>query len=195
MHFAYGPQGKIRIIRKPGQRYCQDCIQHTDEAKEKDQKRVHGWAAVGHDFKSDMHLYDVPGNTNGKMSQQVYLNSILKPVVKPWLDRGDNFCLEEDGDSGHGTSKRNIVRSWKEENQLKSYFNCASSPDLSPIENTWLPPKNYVRKYPHWDHSTTVELIMEGWATVTQDFINSKVNEMPQRLQAVIDWDGAMTGY
>ena len=53
VHFAYGPQGKIRIIRKSGQRYCQDCIQHTDEAKEKDQKRVHGWAAVGHEFKSD----------------------------------------------------------------------------------------------------------------------------------------------
>ncbi len=32
VHFGYESQGKIRIIRKPGQRYCQDCIQETDEA-------------------------------------------------------------------------------------------------------------------------------------------------------------------
>jgi hypothetical protein len=175
VHFGYGPQGKIHIIRKPGQRYCQDCIQETDEVKEKDLKRLHGWAAVGHDFKSAMHLYDVPGNKNGKMSHKVYLKSILKPIVKPWLDRGDDFVLEEDGDSGHGTSKNNIVRSWKEENNLKCYFNCASSPDLSPIENCWLPPKNFIRKLPHWDEATTKGLIFEGWDTVSRDFINRKV--------------------
>ena len=135
MHFAYGPQGKIRIIRRSGQRYCQDCIQHTDESKEKNQKRVHGWAAAGHDFKSDMHLYDVSGNTNGKMNQKVYLKTILQPIVKPWLDRGDDFCLKKNGDSGHGLSKHNMVRSWEEENQLKCYFNCAFSPDFSFIEN------------------------------------------------------------
>ena len=37
--------------------------------------------------------------------------------------------------------------------------------------------------------------MLEEWATVSQDFINSKVDEMPQRLQAVINEDGAMTGY
>ena len=25
-HYGFGPQGKLRIIRKPGQRYCQDCV-------------------------------------------------------------------------------------------------------------------------------------------------------------------------
>ena len=44
------------------------------------------------------------------MSQRVYIDQILKPVVKPWLDRGYDFCLEEDSNSGHGTSKNNIVR-------------------------------------------------------------------------------------
>ena len=35
----------------------------------------------------------------------------------------------------------------------------------------------------------------EGWATVSQNFINSKVAEIPKRLQAVIDGYGTMTGY
>ncbi len=27
VHFGWGPQGKLRVIRKPGQRYCFDCVQ------------------------------------------------------------------------------------------------------------------------------------------------------------------------
>jgi hypothetical protein len=115
VHFNYGPQGKIRIIRKSGQRYCQDCLQETDESTEKHLKKKHAWGAVGHNFKSDIALYEVSGNTNGKMSQRVYIDQILNLIVKPWLDRDDDFCLEEDGDSGHGTSKSNIVRTWKQE--------------------------------------------------------------------------------
>ena len=46
------------------------------------------------------------------MTHQVYIDAILDPVVKPWLERGDDFVLEEDGDSGHGTGKRrNAVKS------------------------------------------------------------------------------------
>lgn len=37
VHFGYGPQGKISIIRKTGERYCQDCIQEADQPAEKDQ--------------------------------------------------------------------------------------------------------------------------------------------------------------
>jgi hypothetical protein len=55
----------------------------TNEAKEKDLKRKHAWGVVSHDFKSDIQLYDVPGNINGKTSQKVYLESILKLIVKP----------------------------------------------------------------------------------------------------------------
>jgi hypothetical protein len=63
---------------------------------------------VGHGFKSDIHFYQMPGNLNGKISQRVYIDQILKPIVKPWLNH--DFVLEEDGDSGHGPGKSNIVR-------------------------------------------------------------------------------------
>ncbi len=91
---------------------------------------------MGYDFKSDVIFYKVPGNTNGKMSLQVYIIQILGPVVKPWLLKKQDFVLDEDGDSGHGKAKnRNIVRQWKEENNPEYFFNCASSLDLPPIEN------------------------------------------------------------
>ena len=162
---------------------------------EKNKKRHHCWAAAGHDFKSFIHFYDVSGNKNGKMSQRVYIDQILDSIIKPWLDQGHNFVLEEDGDSGHGPGKSKIVRTWKEEHGLEHYFNCPSSPDLSPIENCWQPVKQELYKSPHWDDETTKGLIYEGWSHVSQGFINEKVASMPDRLEAVIRGEGKMTGY
>lgn len=196
VQFCWGPQHHLRIIRKPGQHYRVDCIQHSDASKPKDEKRFYCWAAVGYDFKSDLTFYEVPRNTNGKTSLQIYIDQILEPVVKPWLLEKQDFVLEEDGDSGHGKAKnRNIVRQWKEENNLEYFFNCASSPDLSPIENCWQPPKQHLKKFPHWNDRTTKKLIVEGWDLVSQRFINKKCRSRPQRLRDVIASEGDMVGY
>lgn len=68
MHSGYGPEHTLRIIRRPGERYCLDCIQHAPEPDEKDIKRQYSWAAAGYNFKSQIVFYEVPTNTNGKMS-------------------------------------------------------------------------------------------------------------------------------
>lgn len=88
-----------------------------------------------------------------------------------------------------------FICTWKEKNGLEHYFNCAHSPDLATIENCWQIPKAYTRKYPHWDDETLKELIVEGWAQVSQRFINEKVVEMLKRLREVGDGKGKMTGY
>ncbi len=41
------------------------------------------------------------------MSQQVYIDKVLEPIVKPWPQTHYDFVLEEDGDSGHGPGKSN----------------------------------------------------------------------------------------
>jgi hypothetical protein len=158
-------------------------------------KRIHAWAAIGHNFKSNLTFYKISTNTNGKMTQQAYIDRIIEFVVKPWLEQGDHFALEEDGDSGHGPGKHNIVCKWKEDNKLDHYFNCHSSPDLAPIKNCWQPPKQCIKKFPHWDENDTRELALEGWDKTSQDFINKRVATMPQRLQDCIDMDGQMTGW
>ena len=165
VHWRVGPQGKMRIIRRPGERYCGDCIQEQlNRDDEKEWEAAHSWAAIGYEFKSELSFYNVPGNRNGKLMLRVYREEILELLVRPWLDRGDRFILEEDNDSGHGGgSSNNIVARWKQKHGLDYYFNCASSPDLSPIENCWQPPKQYLKKYPHWDEFETRELAYEGW--------------------------------
>lgn len=48
VYFGYGPQAKLRMIRKSGEGYC---------PKEPGTKRHHCWAAAGHNFKSGIHFY------------------------------------------------------------------------------------------------------------------------------------------
>lgn len=40
VYFRYGIQDKLRIIRKAGMSYCQDCIGEVQERTEKDKKNV-----------------------------------------------------------------------------------------------------------------------------------------------------------
>ena len=47
----------------------------------------------------------------------------------------------------------------------------------------------------HTDNSTTKALIDEGWTNISTSFFNEKVDSISNRLQAVIDGKGAMTGY
>jgi hypothetical protein len=58
------------------------------------------------------------------------------------IQQGRKVVLFEDGDSGHGTGKKNPVHAWKEKHRLKYYFNVAKFPDLNIIENCWLLLKN-----------------------------------------------------
>ena len=101
VHFAFGPIGRIYVIRKPGERYYADCIQHAQEPQPKDKDRVYAWAAVGYNFKSELHYYEIPSNTNRKMTAKYYRDIILDQIVQPWLSTA-NFVLEEDHDSSHG---------------------------------------------------------------------------------------------
>jgi hypothetical protein len=205
-HGSFGPEGSCNIIRKAGQRDHPDCIQEYHEPKSKKKReeakeekpKVHWWAACGYDFKSDIRFYNSPTNSNGKLSHRVYIDQILEPVVLPWIMRGDDFVLEEDGDSGHGYSKNNtmnIVKQWKQDYGLETYRNCADSPDFSPVENAWHWPKKRLRQVPHWDEKTMKELVVEGWESLRQETINNWVDDMPNRLQKCIDREGRRTAY
>ncbi|KAF1936403.1 hypothetical protein EJ02DRAFT_480679 [Clathrospora elynae] len=103
VHCRVGPQGKLRIIRKPGERYCSDYNEQMWET-------LHIWGAVGYNFKSNLMFYSNPTNQNGKLSLHVYRDQILEPVVKKWVQNDPPFILEEDNNSGHGGgSSSNIV--------------------------------------------------------------------------------------
>ena len=201
-HFGLGPTGRLMIIRKPGEQYYHSCIQETREPNKHrgspEAQKAHAQAAIGHNFKSDLIFYDIPGNTNGKMTADFYVNGIFEPHVKQWIQNDPPFVLKEDRDSGHGIAKTNttatmLVKEWKRKNHLTTYFNCSGSPDLAPIENAWQFTKHHVCKFPHFTKENTIQLATDRWEGITQSQINTRIDTMPQRLQDVIDIDGRMT--
>ena len=205
-HFGWGPQGPKLILRKRGggSRYRPTHIQRletkTDTKDEAITKRVHFWGAIEHNFKSNLVEYLVPSNNNGKMSQEVYVNSILNKVIINWPQE-PRWVLEEDGDSGHGNqSRENSVIQWKRDHGMEkgskikcSWFtNCSQSPGLALIEEAWSYPKDFVKNRPHWDDDLVRELAKKGWAALPQKWINEMVDGYPQLLQDCIDSKGQM---
>lgn len=60
------------------------------------------WAVIKCNFKSGPTFYDISGKRSGRLSLQVYRDQILESVTKSWLNRSDEFILEEGHDSGYG---------------------------------------------------------------------------------------------
>lgn len=200
-HAGFGPEGQLKIFRKRGTtmlgRY--DNLQHVPKPTDHQMThKVHCWAAVGWDFKTDLIFYE-PGNKNGAVSHRVYIDQILEKEVRKWVERGDDFILEQDGAGGHGGGPKarwdNPVKVWFEEMGVKMFFNCHDSPDLTLVENCWQAPKDFCRKTPHWDVESLKEILREGWEQVTKPFINDLVKTMPQRLHDCIESGGKRTAY
>ena len=100
-------------------RYRYNNIQYRDIPPEKDRPRVYIWAAIGYNFKEPkLVFYKVPGNSNGAITYRIYYDDILEGPVKRWIERGNDFCLEEDGAAGYRggpkARKDSLVAKWKD---------------------------------------------------------------------------------
>lgn len=209
LHFGFGLDGKVRLLPRPGEKFCPGCGQLPEANWPRDVKRLHAWAAAGYGFKSDLVFYEESTSPScpGTMSMADYQDKVLEKTVKPWLqalkpwvrDEGapTTFVLEEDAEAyAHGgLSKVNPVQQWKEAAGLRHFFNCGDSPDLSPLDSLWPPRKQWQREEPlrDWDDETLRQAAREAWAgLLPQERINVWVEFMPQRLRQVIGSDGKM---
>ena len=74
-----------------------------------------------------------------------------------------------------------------------------NSPDLNPIKNIWMLLKQRLHKYfstvEQWPHSKAnwFSAAQEVWVAISQDVVDSLIESMPKRLQAVLDADGGHT--
>lgn len=194
-HFSCGPEGLHKAFRNHGERDCPDCAQPRPGPGKDEPYRCHAWAAVGHNFKSELVWYTA-SKSNDAIPMKTYRDQILDPIVKPWLDRGDDFILQEDGTIGHGKqNNNNIVRQWKEKHGLKWDVDTVGSPDLSPMDNAWRAPKAYMKEHAILDEHTLRESAEDGWEAVTEDSINEWVHSMPQRMEDVVACNGQLTGW
>jgi hypothetical protein len=138
------------------------------------------------------------------MTKKIYLEQILKGTVQKWIEKGEDFILEEDRDSGHGTSKKRRkdgqyaceVARWKEQNKVHCYFNAPSSPDLSPIENSWHLEKRELRQQDQLEQDKFQAEIMLIWLSIPERLVENLIigqkDGMQARIQEVFNHDGRM---
>jgi hypothetical protein len=103
VHGVFTPLGPLRIIRKPNTRLRCDNIQRQDEPPDKDRPRKHAWCMIEYNYKSRLYFYTISTNKTGKMTNTMYVH-VLHEMVKPCLDAGEDFILEEDRDRSYGVN-------------------------------------------------------------------------------------------
>jgi hypothetical protein len=205
VHAGWGPAGKPRVTRRSGERLCKDCVGLEGVPTGTDKKRVHGWGVFHFKWKSELLLYDVEeaGNLNGKMSAKCYVDRILEPVVRPWVEevklgRLAPFNLVEDPNGANGVGVNSEARRWKRQNSrghIDYHFNERASPDLAPAEECWQPYKYDVKEYSGWNEEYAKGLVLDGWERVKQEQIAMAIHSMPRRLRRRVEMDGQYSGY
>ena len=147
VHISRDHQGRIRVLRRRGERDRLDKIQYK---KKQNPTLWHCWGMVGWNYKSPSVIYG-SGQGKGNITQQMYRNEILEQYVLPafrqYQQEGRGFLLEEDSAASRGTcSQNNCCRRFKDEHGIPHYNNPPRSPDLSPIENVWRAMKQRLQK-------------------------------------------------
>ncbi|CAN8105223.1 unnamed protein product [Discula destructiva] len=200
VNFVYNTKGKLCYCRRPWERACANCLvgrQIVEKTPDVKQKQLHVWAAVGYNgFRDGPYWYDVPGNSNAQIIQQVYNDAILQPIIGTWVRRGDQFILQRDGDSGSG-DRGNTVTAWRDEHNIVNVFNCPQSPDLiaSPIKKAWRGPKEYIRQQPYLDQATLKTAVQSGFDALDPITVNHWIDDIPNILRACVENEGNIVGY
>lgn len=201
LHFGFGLDGKMRLLPRPGEKFCEGCETQPDAGWPRDVKRIHCWGALGYGYKSELVFYEesTSPNCSGVMAMTDYRDKVLDKTVRAWLTTGaQSFILEEDTDAfAHGSlSKVNPVQQWKEANGLRHYFNCGESPDLSPLDAVWPPGKQWATgPLKDWEDETLRGVVREAWLGLDQARLDMWVDFMPQRLRQVMESEGRMVSW
>ena len=147
------------------------------------------WAGVGYEGKTDLVIIDQKNNGDR------YVEMLEKHLI-PFTDRiiGQNWTLQQDNSSVH-TSKR--VQMWFESKGIQVMSWPSLSPEFNIIENVW---GQLVRTvYANGrQYSSTEELkfaIFESWEELSQTYIKTLVNSMPNRVFQLILKNGHKINY
>lgn len=178
--------GRVRVYRRPGERYTAACIQEVDRFGA---GSVMVWGGISIDGRTD--LVVVPQRLNA----QIYVETILQEHVMPFADNfGHGFILQQDNCRVHTA---NLTTNFLREQEIQVMGWPAMSPDLNAIEHVWDLLDRRIRKRPAAPQTLRglAEALVEEWRNLPQDMLRRLIRSMPRRCQAVIAANGGHTRY
>ena len=105
-----------------------------------------------------------------------------------------NTVFQQDNGPKHTCKK---AKEWSKNNNIQIISCPTQSPDLNPIEHVWRRLKEKVSKRPEVPKNLKEleEVLKEEWKKIDKRFINSLIESMPKRVEAVISCRGGSTKY
>lgn len=178
--------GRIRVWRRPGERYCPPCVASHDRWGG---GSVMVWAGIWSAGRTDLVI------VNGNMNWQRYLNDIVAPVVVPNLQRiGNGAIFQDDNARPH---RARGVQDYFRQHGIQRMDWPARSPDMNPIEHLWDLLDRRIRgcpQVPQTVHQLRQALVDE-WRNIPQMDITNLINSMRRRCTELLRENGGHTHY
>lgn len=177
--------GRIRIYRRRYERYADNCVfEHNRFGG----GGVMVWAAINHNFKSDLII------RNGNLNARQYVDRMLRPVIRPLFRQRQGLTFQHDNARPRVAR---VTRDFLVTNNINVLPWPAYSPDCNPIEHMWDALQRRLRKrqrQPRNARELTAAL-REEWARIPRYLLRNLCGSMRRRLDAVIARRGGHTRY
>ena len=183
-----GSDGRVFVWRKSTEEWMPTCTLGTVKTGE---PSIMVWGCMSNDGVGPLVLTE--GSVTGKKYRDILQKHFL-PLVLNRRRRRLATILQNDNAPIH---RENVVKVWKERNELKCLEWPAQSPDLNPIENLWMILKRRISARDPLA-KTVKELkavVQEEWKTIPVDDVKNLVKSMPKRAKLVIKAKGFGTKY
>ena len=155
--------------------------------------RVMIWGCIAHGIKGPL-VFIPPDRRLAVDYVDLVLNGPLWDFYTKLYEERGVVKVMEDGAPTH-TSK--VTQNFRNTNSMEPLPHPAQSPDMNPIEHVWYLIKTRINK--RRNRPKTVEemkvALLEEWEKIDIKVINSLIESMPRRVQALIEAKGGATKY
>lgn len=183
----YTSDRRIPVYRRDGERYSQCNIRPS---RNFGGGSVMLWGGISLRGRTELVVVN-----QGTMTADRYIRDILEEHVVPYAPFvGPDFILMHDNARPHVAR---VVRAYLDEVGIFVLDWPASSPDMNPIEHVWdyLYRRVRARNVAPADLQQLQDALIEEWEALEQDYLQSLIQSMPDRMQAVIRARGRNTRY
>lgn len=188
----HGADGRVRVWRRGGERYRDNCVLERDPWGG---PSVMVWGGIGLHQRIGPIIFHNAGQGRGNgVNAQRFIHEVLRPHVVPFWANHQNFFFQQDNAPIH-TAR--ATQQFLQANNINTLPWPALSPDLNPIEHLWDEIQrrlNQVRPRP----ATAAQLgqaIVQVWTNIPAARINRLVLSMYRRCRAVVNANGGHTRY
>ena len=176
--------GRLRVYRRRGERYANNCVQEFDRFGG---GSVMIWGGITARNRTDLLVID------GNLTGQRYRDEVLRPLVVPFLmQHGPGITLQHDNARPHVAR---IVQQYLMQQHVNVLPWPARSPDMSPIEHLWDEMDRRLRRLDN-PPATLQELrqrLRQIWNDIPQQFLAHLIRSMRRRCVACIMARGSDT--